>query len=421
MLEGKWARKFPLMIKGMTTLIPYAEWVALSLLVLGIGLWWWANRREHSLAVGIGKVGVTIGLTLGMAALVGALMSQENYSRLFVPLLAVVYALVLAVHWAPGLGTLLARPLTDALDGGSLPPEPRPYYSVALAHRQHGDFQQAVAHIREQLERFPHDVEGQLLLAAIQAENLLDLPAAEQTIEQLCAQPGLPPAVVAAARQQLADWHLKWGQDVEAARRALQAIVDQFPETDVARTAAERQAHLDSTAKQLRWRAATRWEVRPGRADLGLRPGEGPVVPGLESATDAIEECRRQLAAHPQDTEARERLAVLYAQQLQRLDLAREQFEWLVRHHLDAPQKVAHWLHRLADLQVQAGESQETVRGTLQSIVELYPDLAVAETARARLARLPLEIRGRQRRPAVALGQYETNLGVRRGRPTGPV
>jgi hypothetical protein len=78
---------------------------------------------------------------------------------------------------------------------------------------------------------------------------------------------------------------------------------------------------------------------------------------------------------------------------------------------------VAHWLNLLADLQVQHGVDYETVRGTLQQIVERFPDLAAGEMARTRLGRLKLELKGRKKTPGVELGVYEQNIGLKQRSP----
>ena len=87
----------------------------------------------------------------------------------------------------------ISRPLTSLYDGGTEPPEPKPYYSIAQARRQRREFLQAVVAVREQLAKFPNDFEGVMLLADIQAEDLQDLPVGGNHVE-----PFLRPAESAA-------------------------------------------------------------------------------------------------------------------------------------------------------------------------------------------------------------------------------
>src|SRR5205085_4505738 len=140
--------------------------------------------------------------------------------------------IVLAVTWRRALAAIVANPFGNLFDGGNIPPEPRPFYSVSQARQKQGKYLEAIAEVRKQLERFPTDFEGYMLLAQIQAEDLKDLPAAELTIQELCAQPGHAPANIVFALYSLADWHLKFGRDAEAARRALEQAIAMLPETE---------------------------------------------------------------------------------------------------------------------------------------------------------------------------------------------
>jgi hypothetical protein len=79
--------------------------------------------------------------------------------------------------------------------------------------------------------------------------------------------------------------------------------------------------------------------------------------------------------------------------------------------------RVAHWLNLLANLQIQNGADYETVRETLQKIVDLFPDLPAGEIAQSRLGRLKLEFKGKEETPGKKLGVYEQNLGLKYGSP----
>ena len=144
-----------------------------------------------------------------------------------------------------------------------------------------------------------------------------------------------------------------------------------------------------------------------------LRPAE---IEPEKLAADYV----KHLEQHPLDTEIREKLAILYADHYQRLDLATSELEQLIEEPNQPAKRVAHWLNLLADLQVRHGADYDTVRGTLEKIVERFPDLAVAEMARTRLARLKLELKGHKQRRTVKLGVYEQNIGLKYGRPRQP-
>src|SRR6185295_15285044 len=104
---------------------------------------------------------------------------------------------------------------------------------IAEAKRKRGQYTEAIAEIRKQLVRFPTDLIGQMMIAEIQAEELNDLPGAELTIRRLCDQPGHAPRNVAHALSTLADWHLKYELNRDAARVDLQQIIERFPDSEL--------------------------------------------------------------------------------------------------------------------------------------------------------------------------------------------
>jgi hypothetical protein len=69
----------------------------------------------------------------------------------------------------------------------------------------------------------------------------------------------------------------------------------------------------------------------------------------------------------------------------------------------------------VAFLQPPHGADYDTVRETLEKIIEKYPGAALAEQARTRLDRLKLELKGQKETPGVKLGVYEQNLGLKPG------
>jgi tetratricopeptide (TPR) repeat protein len=334
------------------------------------------------------------------------------------PILMAVMGIVLSIMWTPHISEWFSRPLSGLYDGGNEPPEPKPYYSVVHARRRRREFLEAVVAVREQLAKFPNDFEGVSLLAGIQAEDLQDLPGAEMTLNHFCDQPDPPPRQFAAAMNQLADWHLKLAQDADSARAALEKIVARFPGTELALQAAQRIAHLGGTEKQ--WLASLDRQpmaVPEGVKSAGLRDSMKDLIPDETDPARLAADYVKHLEQHPLDTEAREKLAVLYAGHYQRLDLAAGELNQLIEMPNQPAKRVAHWLNLLVDLQVQLGADYETVRGTLERIIEHFPDLAAGEMARTRLGRLKLELKGKKETPGVKLGVYEQNIGLKQGSP----
>jgi len=327
-------------------------------------------------------------------------------------------SMAINVIWRNAILDLITRPLTSIFDGGSEPPEPKPAYSMALAKRKSNHPLEAIVAIREQLAKFPADFEGFLLLANIQAEDMNDLPGAENTLNHFCDSPNAPDRQVVAALTQLADWHLKKAADVDSARRALQKIAEKFPETEFALHAEQRLAHLGETEKiLLEHHDRQPIAVPEGVQNIGLldsteflRPKE--IEPGKLAAVYV-----KHLEQHPHDADVREKLAVIYARDFKRLDLATLELEQLINETRHTPKQIAGWLNQLANFQIELGADVATATATLQKIVEDFPDQPAAEMAQRRLARLRQEYAVKKETPKVKLGVYEQNIGLKYGPP----
>ena len=345
------------------------------------------------------------------------MVAQGGYSGAFggVPFTALC-GLALAIIWRRDLAELVANPLASLYSGGNTPPEPRPLYSIAQARQKQGQYLEAVVEIRKQLERFPTDFEGHMLLAEIQAQHLKDMDAAELTIQRLVGQPGHAPRNIAFALYSLADWHLKVGPDRDAARRALEQLTVLLPETEFALTAANRIARLSDSPEAL-VPHDKKYVVTEGPKNLGLARTGSASEPVEKDAGQQAVEYVKHLEQHPMDTEVREKLAAIYAEHYGRLDLATDQLEQMIQFPNQPAKLVVRWLNRLADFQIRAGADCDTVQQTLERIIEVDPKVAAAETARKRIALLKLELKGQQQHQAVKLGTYEQNIGLKRSEP----
>jgi len=255
------------------------------------------------------------------------------------------------------------------------------------------------------------------LLATMQAEDMKDLQSAEITFDHFCNLPDAPDKQVAAAWTQMADWHLKLAQDSDSARVSLGKIIAKYPDTGLSLAAAQRIAHLDGTVKQLLAPHDRRAMFLPeGVKNVGLRASMADLVPEEINPETLAAELVKHLELHPLDAEARERLAIIYARHYKRLDLATLELKQLAEQPNQPHKLVAHWLNLLADLQIHGGADYEAVRDTLLKIVEMFPDLPVAQIARSRLDRLKLEFKGQSKPPEnKTLGVYEQNIGLKYG------
>jgi TolA-binding protein len=402
--------------------------VFLSLFGLGfIGwLFWYALKKSDDPAKMVFKILWSVVLVVAEVFYIRSMskhleggMSFGDFGTTFMmagPIVACGF--IMSVMWTPHLSDFLISPLTNIFDGGGEPPEPKPVYSSALAKRKTNRPLEAIVAIREQLAKFPTDFEGIMLLANIQAEDMNDLPGAEITLNNFCNSPNAPDRQVVAALTQLADWHLKKSVDVDAARAALEKIVARFPDTEISLRAEQRLAHLGETEKiLLAQHDRQAMAVPEGVKNIGfldstefLRPKE--IEPGKLAAVYV-----KHLEQHPHDTEVREKLAVIYARDFQRLDLATMELAQLINESKHKPKQVAHWLNLLANFQVELGADVATVSATLEQIVARFPDSPLAEIAQRRLGRINLEFKGQQATAEVKLGVYEQNLGLKYGRP----
>jgi TolA-binding protein len=297
--------------------------------------------------------------------------------------------------------------------GGDRPPEPEPNYSTALARRQQGLYRDALYEIQAQLTQFPQDPAGQLLMAEVQAENLKDLVAAEVTIRKLCAQPAQTRGTISLAWNSLADWHLSVGRDVDAARTALQQIIIALPNTEQAMQAEQRLAHLPDPERLENKDAPKTIPMREGVKNVGLKKVTAEDIIHRKTPAEEADDLVQHLTDYPLDTEARERLATLYAEDLGQFDLAIEQIEQMAGHPSLSAKQVVHLLHKLADFHVRFGNNLEQGRAALQRIIDRFPNTAHAVQAQTRMFTLGNELLKPE--PAhVKLGVYDRYLGLKK-------
>ena len=384
----------------------------LLLLLVGFGFVVVVTIRKSDDPVRMLVRWVLTAVLVGCMVGVGRMLSQSPITGL---LLTGLCAVVAAGLWRSTIAGIMAKPFGDLFDGGSTPPDPHPAYSVALSRQKRGRYLEAVTEIQRQLEQFPADVEGQLLLAQIQAENLKDLAAAEETIDRLCAQPGHAPQNIAFALYSMADWHLSVGSDREAARKRLNRIIELLPDSEFAAGAAHRLAHLDDPEMSLE--EPRKFIVTEGMKYPGLARSRSTAPPAGKLPGQQAAEYLKHLEKHPLDADAREKLAEIYARHYGRLDLATGELDRLIQAPNQPIRLVAHWLNLLADLQIHCGADYQTIRQTLQEIIDRDPKGAAGAAAEKRLGLLRLELKVRDKdKPGIALGTYEQNIGLKAAR-----
>lgn len=381
-------------------------------------------RRSESPSVLASKLGMTALVIAGEVWFVHrtirhlreSINGMENLVPAFEIVISVALcAAILAPFWTPHICNLVLNPITNLFDGGNLPPEKKPLYSMAIGRRKAGHPLEAMVELRRQLAAFPNDPEGVFLLAAVQAEDLMDLPGAAITLNQFCDSAMASPKQISAAMTQLADWHLRLGQDAESACAAWQQIIDRFPGTDLAQQAENRIAHAVKTQKYIvESKDRETVELREGVKDLGLQSTPTFQAPQERPAAERAAEYVKHLEQFPADAEARESLAMIYADEFNRLDMATMELRELIEGQNHTAKQTVRWLNLLATLQIKLGAEEATVRSTIKEITTRFPKTTFAEIAARRIGQLGNELRLQKQTPSKKLGVYESDMGLKR-------
>ena len=348
--------------------------------------------------------------------------AQEGFALLFVLLVALPIAVLVGVAWTPTIANILVSPLTTALSGDDTEAYEGPAYGQALAKRKRGRYEDALEAVEAQLEQYPGDFDGLMLKAAIQAENLDDLPAAMTTIQETLDDSEKVRFNLPVAFNKLADWQLTIAGDATAAKRTLEQIREALPSSQAAQFASQRLSSLDaseeSEAAAEDFNESYRHLVEESAAkDDSTGPLEIPravEVDPLQADEAKLQTCLRRVALHPDSINNREELAALYLGHMKQPALAIQQYE----HLLILPGTTIHqktaWLNKVADIQIKSGETYESIRATLQLIISLNPKAAPAAVAEQRIAYLRIEMRGvNKKTKKLQLGSYDEDMGLK--------
>jgi outer membrane protein assembly factor BamD (BamD/ComL family) len=351
----------------------------------------------------------------------GASLGRLGYAGAFiVPIGAAAFGVVLGIIWAPHIGALLARPFTSFYDGGDTEVELRPFYSIARAKQKRGNYQDAIAEVAKQLERFPEDYEGWMLMAELYGDNLKDNEQAQNCLAEILSHKDHKPKNIVFTLNRSADWHLGLASDREAAREALEEIVRRFPDSEFAHSASQRIAHLTTGQMLAEQRVRPTIHLVQRDEHIGLQGKIADPRAAPEEPAAAAARLVQHLQDFPDDVESREQLASLYADHYARMDLAADQIEHLITTPGASPKEVAHWLNMLADFHIRVGQDRAAAQAALQRISSLFPKSAVAGLAESRLAYLDGEFRRNTKSQVLKLGSYENNLGLKGQVPKRP-
>ncbi len=368
-------------------------WVPVYLRVVGMGLF----------SVSSYWSAITLGWLLTSAACAAEQTSRKQFNPLVLTCLlglGIPVGIILLFGGLPAAGlagTLLLAPMVgygrDILQPRKLPP----MYTRAVARIKFGKYSEAESEIIKELENWEDDFEGWLMLAELYANHFNDLGEAERTIIELCEQPTVTASQMAVALHRLAEWQLKLAQDPVAARRVLQIVCDRLKGTHLARMAQLRINQLPASAVELREQQTAQTIRLPALGDQLDIP---PETTGLDrnKAAKLANACVEQLKQNPDNVAAREKLARIFVECLDKALPGIEQITLLLEMPDRSDSERAGWLGLIASWHIKYRQDVEAGRQYLERLVEEFPASAQAFAARRRLELLDRQLKHRRQR-----------------------
>lgn len=277
--------------------------------------------------------------------------------------------------------------------------KPAPSYSRAIVKLNYGKYDEAEKEVIRELEEFEEDFDGWMMLAELYATQFDDLPGADQTVRDLCAQPKTTPVQISIALHRLADWQLKYGRDPVSARAALEEICARMPGTHLERMARQRVNQLPATREELEAREAGKPVHLPHIPDesetLAFRALSREQA--LAEAGHAVE----ALQKNPDDVAAREEFARVLADNLGEAGTAMDQIELLLAMPNQPVEKRGHWLLLLASWHLRHQNDPDRARLLYEEVVRDFEATPSAFAAQRRLHLLNMQQRIRRRAQSV--------------------
>jgi hypothetical protein len=313
-----------------------------------------------------------------------------------------VSALVLWVGGAMAAGGAVMvwlAPIAQSTTAQMVSVRRTPSYSQAIARIKFGKYAEAEWEVLRELERCENDFNGWMLLAELYAVHFHDFPQAEQTVRDLCDQPGISPSDASVAWHRLADWHLELRGDPQGARRCLEAISQRYPGTHLDRMARLRLNRIPETAEEWREQQHAKPIHLPALHDDWTEPEAEPCL-DLDHVRGQAELLARKLSRDPNDVMAREEFARALGK-LGKLDAASEQVDLLLALQDQVPARRAEWLGLKAAWILKRSPTNDAGRALLQRIVREHPDSPQAMAARRRILLLDEQARVRKYAPKV--------------------
>lgn len=296
-------------------------------------------------------------------------------------------------------GTFLLAPMARCAQNLLQPPKLPPMYARAIARMKFGKYSEAEWEIIKELENWEDDFEGWMMLADLYAHHFHNLAEAEQTVLELCAQEKTSPSQFAVAMHRLADWHLKLAKNPDAARRTLLRIEERLPGTHLAHMAQLRIDQLPSSAAELKEQQNAQTIPMPALGDRLDEPAETTTVLDTDKAAKAANAYVEQLKQNPNNAAARDKLARILAERLNKPQLGIDQIELLLEMPERSEAERAEWLGLIAAWQIKYCKDLDNGRKSLERLRREFPRSPQALSATRRLELLDRQL-GQNARPA---------------------
>ena len=217
-------------------------------------------------------------------------------------------------------------------------------------------------------------------------------------MHQLVDQPNLLPGEVSVALHQLAEWHLKAGNNL-AARRALAEVSARLPGTHLAHMANLRRNQIADPIENPGAALPGRTFQLPKTEKTPSLPPPPELGPSTTEAARQANELVRQLEQEPGNQPAREKFARLLAESLERPETAIEQLALLLELPDQPDAKKAAWLTTMAEWHINLRFDWTAGRACLERIIHELPQTREAFSAQRRLHLRDMEVKSARRQP----------------------
>jgi hypothetical protein len=209
-------------------------------------------------------------------------------------------------------------------------------------------------------------------------------------ILDICRQPEVQPFQISVACHKLAEWQLEVGENPLAARAALELLCRKLPGSHFARMAEQRIRQIPSSFEEFD-------ELKqPKRIRLPALREEMPLANTISHASraEAAAEANRlseKLTEDPNDILAREKLALVLAEKLGKIELAAEQLALLGELPEASEEQKAKWMAQIASWEFNRTKDKEEFQSALRKIVREFPQTSHAFAAQRRLYLLEMD------------------------------